>query len=132
MSNRLFWQNDSTGTNQKSDFWDTVASKVQVYRQDIHTLEDHSIQLEDGTTVSSDILICATGWKPALSFLNPTEAAKLGLSTVQSDLEPDACEKWKTLDEQTDREILRRFPALANPPVHQSPTHQSRLSDYTR
>ena len=120
-SNRLFWQNDSTGINQKPDFWDTIASKVQVYRQDIQTLQDHSIQLEDGATIASDILICATGWKPALSFLHPTDAARLGLSTLQSDLDPDKAQKWKELDEQTDREILQHFPNLVNPPVHAEP-----------
>jgi len=120
-SGRLFWQNDSTGINQKPDFWDTIASKVQVYRQDIVTLIDHSIQLEDGELISSDLLICATGWQPSLSFLAPTEAAHLGLSILQSSIDPDTARKWSDLDEQTDREILHQFPSLVNPPTHAPP-----------
>ncbi|MCJ1244424.1 monooxygenase [Trapelia coarctata] len=117
----LFWQNDSTGINQKPDFWDTIASKVKVYRQDILTLKDHSIQLENGDLVSSDLLICATGWQPSLSFFTSTEAAELGLSTLQLDMDPEKAQKWKDLDEQTDREVVQQFPALANPPAHAPP-----------
>ena len=120
-SDRLFWQNDSTGVNQKPDFWDTVATMVNVYRQDIVALEDHCIHLDEGDLIKADILLCATGWRPSLSFFNSTEAARLGLSTLQSEVDPDTENKWRKLDEETDREVLQQFPGLADPPAYPQP-----------
>lgn len=117
----LFWQNDSTGVNQKPDFWDIIATKVHVYRQDIVSLEDHSIHLKDGSIIASDILVCATGWRPSLSFFDAAQAAEFGLPSLPSDLHPTEAVKWEALDKEADHRILQQFPQLSNPPPHAEP-----------
>ena len=115
----MFWQNDSTGVNQRPDFWDVVAEKVKVYRQDIVKLEMSSIVLTKDK-IEADALICATGWRPSYhSFVDTSLARELGLP-VSRDVEETA--QWKELHAAADQEILTRFPRLRNPPsYHSSP-----------
>ena len=75
----LFWQNDSTGINQRADFFDTIAKKVAVIREDILQMCDNGIVLKDGTVVEADTVICATGWKIEHPYYDQTTAATLGL-----------------------------------------------------
>ncbi|MCJ1404896.1 monooxygenase [Xylographa trunciseda] len=118
----IFWQNDSTGVNQRPDFWDVIAQKVKVYRQDVVKLNGSSIILTKDK-ILADVLICATGWLPSYhSFVDKSLAHDLGLPT-SADIE--AKPEWEALDATADEEILTRFPRLKNPPPHHSSSQTS-------
>ncbi|MCJ1435892.1 monooxygenase [Xylographa pallens] len=118
----IFWQNDSTGVNQRPDFWDVIAEKVKVYRQDIVKLEASSVVLTKDK-IEADALICATGWRPSyISFIDTSLAHGLGLPT-STDVE--AKPEWKDLDSAADEEVLTRFPSLRNPPPYHASSPMS-------
>lgn len=105
--------------NQRPDFWNLVATKVHVYRQNIVSLEDRNIHLKDGTAIASDVLVCATGWRPSvLAFFDASLAGRLGLPSLSGDLDPKELAKWKDLETAADRQILQQFPRLSDPPDH--------------
>ena len=113
----MFWQNDSTGVNQRPDFWDVIAEKVKVYRQDILKLESSSVVLTKDK-IEVDALIYATGWRCSYqSFVDTSLAHDLGLP---SSIDVKAKPEWKDLDAAADQEILTRFPRLRSPPPHYS------------
>ena len=118
---RIFWQNDSTGVNQRPDFWDTIAAHVHVYRKDILRLTERSIVLQGEEELEAvDAIICATGWRPSYeTFFKKDLAKDLGLpvptdSTIR---QPDSPE-WNSADEIAEAEIARLFPRLQQPPPH--------------
>ena len=83
---RLFWQNDSSGINQRGDFYSTIASKVHVYRNDIKQVSADAIKLapriegrEHGEVLPVDIIVLCTGWNPISSLYSPTFAEMMGL-----------------------------------------------------
>ncbi len=115
---RVFWQNDGSGIDQRPDFWEVVAEKVNVYRSDITRLSETTIELRDGSLLAADVLVCATGWDSSLTFLSPQESARLGLPVLREQEEPEEALKWLRLESAACDEILRRFPSLADPPVH--------------
>ena len=115
---RLFWQNDGSGVNQRPDFWEVVAEKVNVYRSDLTELSETTIKLRDGSVLSADVLVCATGWDSSLTFLSRQESARLGLPVLREQEEPKDAAKWLRLESAARDEILLRFPSLADPPVH--------------
>ncbi|KAG9241425.1 putative dimethylaniline monooxygenase [Calycina marina] len=114
----VFWQNDGSGIDQRPDFWEVVAEKVNVFRSNITNLSETTIRLRDGSVLAADVLICATGWESALSFLNPQESARLGLPVLRKQERPEDAAKWSRLESAARDNILRRFPSLADPPVH--------------
>ena len=44
------WQNDGSGIDQRVDFWELVAEKVNIYRSGITKLSETTIELRDGYT----------------------------------------------------------------------------------
>lgn len=124
----IFWQNDSTGVNQRPDFWDTIAAHVHVYRQDVLRLKERSIVLqreeeeeeEEEEVATVDAIICATGWRPSYeNFFSKDLAQDLGLPTPTDSTtqQPDSPE-WHSADETAEAEIARLFPRLQHPPPH--------------
>ncbi|KAF2466351.1 flavin-binding monooxygenase-like protein-like protein [Lindgomyces ingoldianus] len=112
----LFWQNDSSGVNQRADFFDTIAKKVKVYRQDIECIDIHNVHLANGTTIDADAIVFATGWKDSPLYIDPHTAYYLGLATPKSAEDLKEASKWATLETSADAEILKRYPILSNPP----------------
>ena len=119
----IFWGDDSSGVNQRPDFWRCMASdNVRVFRKDILELKHHQIVMPE-ETISSDVIVCGTGWLPSYhSFLNEDLAQDLGLPVTLptqvgklSNLEYD---RWSTLEQMADTEMCRRFPRLQSPPPH--------------
>lgn len=117
----VFWQNDSTGVNQRADFFDVIADKVHVYRKDVDRLEPSSVVLDDGTTLSCDALLLATGWKSTHEHYDENLALDLGLS-VSDDVDPTREKQWHQLDAQGELEALERFPVLSHPPPYYNHT----------
>lgn len=120
MHGSIFWQNDSSGVNQRPDFWSIIATRVHVYRQDVDRLTGHNIVLQDEEVENVDAIICATGWRPSYeNFFDDNLAADLGLPVskrgrVKNGAEP----RWDSADALAEIEIARLFPRLQHPPPH--------------
>ncbi|KAF2266497.1 FAD/NAD(P)-binding domain-containing protein [Lojkania enalia] len=121
---KLFWQNDSSGINQRPDFFDTIAHKVQVYRQDIVSISTHAIHFANGTSIETDSIVYATGWSASTPYLSPESAYALGLSTDLTAETPSQAQKWHILEKSADASILTQFPILARPPPAYKPEQE--------
>lgn len=108
----LFWQNDSTGINQRADFFDTIARNVRVVREDLSHLCESGIVLNGGEVLQADTIICATGWKTQHPYLDEHLAAHLGLPVPTHILPADQTARWEELDAEADRGVLTTFPIL--------------------
>lgn len=122
-----FWANDSSSNVNKPDFLDTIARHVHVYRQDIHSIGETSIQISDGSELEADAIIYATGWLADLSYYDTSLASKLGLPMMQQALDEKIQQQWEALDQEADVRItaampmLSRRPACWNPDTKRSP-----------
>lgn len=110
-----FWTGSGLGIlNFEGDFLGLVREgKVKVYIADVVALGEKTVSLSDGTTLETDTLVCATGWKarPPMKFLPEGLDAKLGLPTSS----PKTVSP--SIDFATaDVEILSRFPRLKHQP----------------
>ena len=122
----LFWGNDSSGVNQRPDFWTIMASDhVKVFREDIIELKDDKVIMH-GVSVSPDVIVCGTGWKPSYhAFVDEELARSLGLPmpirTEDQSLE-DAKEHvaLAEMQKQGDAEVIHRFPRFQHPPSYHS------------
>lgn len=117
----LFWTNESPGTNQRDDFFDVIATKVQVHRQDIALLAEHSVILANDTRILADAIVFATGWQSTQTYLDPSTSVFLGLPVDTSEIDLDVAKRWTILEEKADEEVLARFPLLQNAPPHRQP-----------
>ncbi|KAL8710424.1 MAG: hypothetical protein Q9220_005025 [cf. Caloplaca sp. 1 TL-2023] len=114
----VFWQNQGAGLINRPDFWETIAGKVKVYRQDIDMLDEGIIRLQNGEDVRSDAILCGTGWVPSLRFFDTDLAAELGIPQPVNTYPREEAEKWSDLEKAADHEVIERFPLLADPPEH--------------
>ncbi len=116
----IFWQNDSTGINQRPDFWTTVATKMHVYREDVVRLTEDSVVLEEHELHNVDAIVCATGWRPSYeTFFEDSLAQDLGLSvSIDSASSKNKDSGWEAADKAADGVIAQRFPRLLYPPLH--------------
>ncbi|KAL8947214.1 MAG: hypothetical protein Q9222_006480 [Ikaeria aurantiellina] len=114
----IFWQNQAAGLINRPDFWDTIAGKVNVYRQDIDMLDQGTIRLQNGEIIHADAILCGTGWVPSLSFFDKDLAAEMGIPQPVNTYPQEKAEKWNRLEKAADQEVLDRFPLLADPPEH--------------
>ena len=115
----LFWQNGTGGLLNRADFWETVAPNVHVYLDDILEVDKKIVRLKKGHEITTDVLLCGTGWDPAsFSFFEPDHLVQLGLPHRHEDEPFQEMHFWAQLEKQADQEILEKFPMLANPPEH--------------
>ncbi|KAL8902190.1 MAG: hypothetical protein Q9207_004843 [Kuettlingeria erythrocarpa] len=114
----FIWQNQGAGLINRPHFWDTVAKNVQVYHEDIETLDRGVIRLKNEQAVPADAILCGTGWIPSLGFFDHDQLAKLGLPQPIGSYPSAQAETWKQLEEEADRTVLDRFPILVTPPEH--------------
>lgn len=121
----IFWQNDSSGVNQRPDFYSTIATKVHVYRQSIDRLSTHSVTLapraqsEEGAhTLPLDVLVYCTGWTPISPRYSPASALQLGLPVSLTEADPKTLAKWQELEDAKDHKVLSSFSSLRHPPVY--------------
>ena len=108
----LFWQNDSTGINQRADFFDVIAKQVTVRRQDIAQMCNNGIVLKDDTVVEADTVICATGWKIEHPYYDEATAATLGLPVDVSSVDCNDEAHWNDLLDDAMRAIRHILPIL--------------------
>lgn len=114
------------GLIQHPDFWQTVAEKVQVYRNDIRELDQHLVRLDDETEIPTDILLCGTGWNSnSAQFFHQDQIAQLGLPHRVDQQSPDDS-RWEKLEAGADQKVLVQFPRLVKPPdCYEQPTTTS-------
>jgi hypothetical protein len=115
-SHPMFVASSFSIMNYDADFWELLRNgTVKVFIEDIDSLSDHIVHLSDGTMLPSDVLCCATGWKKvgSLKFLPNGIEAELGIP------HPPSPHRFPTdnLVEKADKEILKEFPRLRNPPI---------------
>ena len=77
--------------------------------------------LDDGTSLKTDLLIYATGYRIAPNIFSPSDAAYLGLPVPVSQVPPAEVKKWIRLDTEADEEVCRLFPRLSTPPTPLTP-----------
>ncbi|KAL1636046.1 hypothetical protein SLS56_001398 [Neofusicoccum ribis] len=97
--------------NFPTDFLELVRNgTIRVHVADITHLSEKTVHLSNGKEIKTDVLFCATGWKPRppINFLPPGAVAELGLPHYSS--QPD------TLAQKADTVILERFPRLKDHP----------------
>ena len=112
--------------NQRPDFYETIATKVHVYRQSVDHLSSDSIVLKPkidsdektGRALPTDVLVYCTGWTPRSPLYSPSVSYELDLPVRLSDVDRVAEYQRKELEKLKGAEILARFPVLAHPPAH--------------
>ena len=86
---------------------------------DILEVDKKLIRLVQGPEIPTDVLLCGTGWdKTSFDFFEPEEAVRLGVPHPLKDQGARESTKWAQLEAQADRDIVAKFPILANPPEH--------------
>ena len=115
---RAFWCNGAVGLLQHPDFWDVVATKVDVYREDISHLDGNEMHLANGAIIPCDAILCGTGWKQSYSFFNNTQLCELGLPHPLTSHCLDDPAYWMALHAAADKEVLELYPKLASPPTY--------------
>ena len=120
---RVFWVNQPACVVVQDEPLDAIRSGevVKVYRRDITALSDSNVILDDGSSLRTDLLIYATGYRIAPTMFSPSDAAHLGLPVPVSQVPPAEGEKWSRLEAKADEEVCRLFPRLSTPPT--PPTH---------
>lgn len=103
-----FWTGSGVSIhNFHSNFFDLVKEgKVRVHTANITNLTPGRVHLSTGKSLSSDAIICATGWKKTPSFRFSNWGPKLPRSDIEIE----------ELANGADDEILRRFPILKSQP----------------
>ncbi|KAG9028362.1 hypothetical protein FRB95_006544 [Tulasnella sp. JGI-2019a] len=108
----VFWSGSSPGgLNFSTDFFALVKSDVvDIHVADITELSNNTIHLSTGESISTDALICCTGWRstPSFPFLPERMERELGM--------PYRSNKFDDLTNKATQEILSRFPIFANQP----------------
>lgn len=112
----LFWQNDGSSINQRPDFFDLVAQKVKVYRQNVDRIGPNGVHLADGTDIAVDGIVYCTGWKAETPYIEAQMACFLGIAAPLSAVNSNDSAKWQMLEDKADREVIRRFPVLRDVP----------------
>lgn len=125
-----FWVASSFSIlNYPEDFFNLVrAGRIRVHVSDISHLSSGAVHLTTGESITTDALVCCTGWKnfPGIKFLPWGIETMLGMpySSPETDL----------YAAKADEEIFRRFPRLRDRPVVKNPytgavTHPQESSD---
>ena len=111
----LFWQNDSTGINQREDFFEMIAKKVSVIRKDVSHMCDVGLVLEDDSVVEADTVICATGWRVIHPYFEPEAAATLGLPVATHSVDTKTEAYWANLLAVAEKDVVDKLPILDSP-----------------
>lgn len=117
----IFWQNDSTGVNQRDDFFDMISRHVKVFREDISGMDAEGLLLSNTSDacVPADVVICATGWKGTHPFIEKKTAVSLGLPGNPRIVEDDQAAYWQKSIKSAEHQVLGNFPVLDSSWAHE-------------
>lgn len=111
-SNPFFIASSLSILNYETDFFDLVRrGKIKVHVADIKSLSGDKVCLSNGEHISTDVLLCATGWRhhPPIKFLPEGNDEELGLPYYSDESDKEVI--------KADSEILSRFPRLKDQPA---------------
>lgn len=98
------------------DFWSTIAENVSIHRSNIIRMQETSSLSENGLVVLSDVLFCGSGWSQHYPFFSKKQVVGFGLPHDPED-DKDSYQKWTSLLDAADQQVLMQFRALADPPT---------------
>jgi dimethylaniline monooxygenase (N-oxide forming) len=81
-------------------------------------MSHHTLHLSSGTSIPCDALLLGTGFQSSLTFMPEDLKAELGVPHKPGSATQTTTRKWDELEAAADKEVLQRFPILANPPEH--------------
>ncbi|CAG7852972.1 SubName: Full=Uncharacterized protein {ECO:0000313/EMBL:CCA71618.1} [Serendipita indica DSM 11827] len=126
----MYWHNGLLLAVPTMDILDKVrrGDGITIYRADITKLSGRHVHLADQTTLTTDMLIYATGYSIHQPIFSEQDAYELGLPVQIShipSLTGNHDAQWPTQAmEEADKEVLAKFPRLSNPPVEpKKPTY---------
>ena len=108
-----FYGSGTAILNYPTDFYQTIrCSQVEIFRKGISHLEHGIVRLTDGSAISTDAILCHTGWKhiPSVEFHPSTIHADIGIPS--RDCLENQMSEWTALDDRADLEILMQLPIL--------------------
>lgn len=117
-SEAMFTASSFSILNYPTDIFDLVRNgTVSVHIADITRLSPGTVHLSSGTALTTEALVCSTGWKhvPAVKFLPEGITSELGIPHT-----PTGASEPLFSDDAvgaTDADILTRFPRLKDQPV---------------
>lgn len=123
-SNPFFIASSLSILNYPTDFFEFVRDgSVKIHIADVTSLSPKSINLSNGSTIATDAMVCATGWRHTSSFQFLPVGLEADLGLPHLGPSPPALER-------IDAEILSTFPRLrdqpkANPKAKPLPTGTS-------
>ncbi|KAK2034193.1 FAD/NAD(P)-binding domain-containing protein [Colletotrichum zoysiae] len=115
-SEAMFTASSFSILNYETDFFDLVRNgTVEVHIADLVRLSPSTVHLSDGSSLQSDALCCATGWKQfqPIKFLPEGIEKELGIPHAPS---PESFPPAEIV-EAIDKEIFDRWPRLKDQPV---------------
>ncbi|KZL72561.1 flavin-binding monooxygenase-like protein [Colletotrichum tofieldiae] len=115
-SEAMFTASSFSILNYETDFFDLIRNgTVDVHIADLVRLSSSTVHLSDGSSLQSDALCCATGWKQfqPIKFLPEGIEKELGIPHAPSAESFPPAEMVETID----KEIFDRWPRLKDQPV---------------
>jgi dimethylaniline monooxygenase (N-oxide forming) len=91
--------------------------QIHVHRASVFSFAPQSVTLSDGQVLPCDAAVFATGWKMNQSPIFPSSLLpEIGFPYALSQQSPEQAKHWNTLDSQSEAQVRKIFPMLANPP----------------
>lgn len=103
------------------DYFDTFAKHVDIFGDEIDSLEEGQINLKSGDSISTDALVLGTGWAFSFGYLDESLRARLGLPypiNANVAVDPGSVQpsEWEALEQAARPTVLSELPILADPP----------------
>ncbi|KAK3994451.1 cofactor FMO1 enzyme is FAD, partial [Cladorrhinum sp. PSN332] len=116
----LFWSPATLGVMTHPELWKEIheGKKVTVRQGAIGRLGDgNAVVLENGETISADMVILATGWNPPSghAIFSDEDALRFGLPSPKS-FPPKTRVKWDNLRREGDEDVKASLPILSTSP----------------
>jgi dimethylaniline monooxygenase (N-oxide forming) len=126
----LFWSPATLGVMTHPGLWKDIheGSRVHVRENTITGLDAKGVKLDNGTTIPTDMVVLATGWKsfPTKFLFSDEDRLKFGLPSVKS-FDSKVQHRWLTLRQQADLGVTNTLPILSESPRWDS--HNPRVED---
>lgn len=100
------------------ELWTDIHSgdAITVHRKEIDHLSATATQFADGSTIQSDMVVFATGWKTEHLIFSNEQRLAYGLpSAHEGDL--DCRLKWQKLEDETETQVQSLLPLLKETPT---------------
>ncbi|KAM7220167.1 hypothetical protein V8F06_004495 [Rhypophila decipiens] len=118
-----FWGSGGIGLATQHDFWDVFHSgNVKIHQTEIESFSDNNVvNLKNGSALTTDVVICCTGFDKGFSAFSQELREELGLS-----YDINKPSKWTALDEKGEKMVDKMLPYLSKP--HSLPSSSNRTT----